>query len=65
MIRSREVRVISSDGEQLGVLAVRDAIARAEELGLDLVEVAPNAVPPQNLTVRRTPIDQPQGPPHM
>ncbi len=46
MIRSREVRVISSDGEQLGVLAVRDAIAKAEELGLDLVEVAPNAVPP-------------------
>jgi translation initiation factor IF-3 len=46
MIRAREVRVISSDGEQLGVLAVRDAIAKAEELGLDLVEVAPNAVPP-------------------
>ncbi len=46
MIRSREVRVISSEGEQLGVLAVRDAIAKAEELGLDLVEVAPNAVPP-------------------
>ncbi len=46
MIRAREVRVISSDGEQLGVLSVRDAIAKAEELGLDLVEVAPNAVPP-------------------
>jgi translation initiation factor IF-3 len=46
MIRAREVRVISSDGEQLGVLQVRDAIAKAEELGLDLVEVAPNAVPP-------------------
>ncbi len=46
MIRAREVRVISSDGEQLGVLSVRDAIAKAEELGLDLVEVAPTAVPP-------------------
>jgi translation initiation factor IF-3 len=46
MIRAREVRVISSEGEQLGILSVRDAIARAEDLGLDLVEVAPNAVPP-------------------
>ncbi len=46
MIRAREVRVISSEGEQLGVLSVREAIAKAEELGLDLVEVAPNAVPP-------------------
>jgi translation initiation factor IF-3 len=46
MIRAREVRVISSEGEQLGVLQVREAIAKAEELGLDLVEVAPNAVPP-------------------
>ena len=46
MIRAREVRVISSDGEQLGVMQVRDAIAKAEELGLDLVEVAAAAVPP-------------------
>jgi translation initiation factor IF-3 len=46
MIRAREVRVISSDGEQLGVIPVREAIAKAEELGLDLVEVAPNAAPP-------------------
>lgn len=46
MIRVREVRVISSDGEQLGVLATRDAIRKAEELGLDLVEVAPTANPP-------------------
>jgi len=46
MIRAREVRVIASDGEQLGVLSVREAIAKAEELGLDLVEVAPTAVPP-------------------
>jgi translation initiation factor IF-3 len=46
MIRAREVRVISSEGEQLGILSVREAIAKAEELGLDLVEVAPTAVPP-------------------
>jgi len=42
----KEVRVISSDGEQLGVLQVRDAIKKAEDLGLDLVEVAPTANPP-------------------
>jgi translation initiation factor IF-3 len=46
MIRAREVRVIAADGEQLGVMAVREAIAKAEDLGLDLVEVAPNAAPP-------------------
>ena len=46
MIRAREVRVIAADGEQLGVMPVREAIAKAEDLGLDLVEVAANAVPP-------------------
>jgi translation initiation factor IF-3 len=46
MIRAREVHVISSDGEQLGVMSVREAIAKAEDLGLDLVEVAANAAPP-------------------
>lgn len=46
MIRAREVRVISSEGEQFGVMSVREAIAKAEEMGLDLVEVAPTAVPP-------------------
>ena len=46
MIRVKDVRVISSDGEQLGVMLVRDAIKKAEELGLDLVEVAPTANPP-------------------
>ena len=46
MIRAREVRVIAADGEQLGVMLVREAIQKAEELSLDLVEVAPNAVPP-------------------
>jgi translation initiation factor IF-3 len=40
------VRVIAEDGEQVGVMLTRDAIARAEEGGLDLVEVSPNADPP-------------------
>jgi translation initiation factor IF-3 len=42
----KEVRVISADGEQLGILDTREAIRKAEELGLDLVEVAPTAKPP-------------------
>ena len=42
----KEVRVISSEGEQFGVLLLRDALKKAEEAGLDLVEVAPTAVPP-------------------
>jgi translation initiation factor IF-3 len=45
-IKVKEVRVISSDGEQLGILDTREAIKKAEELGLDLVEVAPTAKPP-------------------
>jgi translation initiation factor IF-3 len=40
------VRVIGDDGSQIGVLPTREAIARAEEAGLDLVEVSPNADPP-------------------
>jgi translation initiation factor IF-3 len=46
MIRVREVRVVSEDGEQLGVMATPDALQLAEEKGLDLVEVAPNERPP-------------------
>ena len=42
----KEVRVISSEGEQLGILDTREAIRKADELGLDLVEVAPMAKPP-------------------
>ena len=45
-IRAREVRVIDPEGAQLGVLPIRDAMTRATELGLDLVEMAPNAKPP-------------------
>ena len=45
-IRVPSVRVVSEDGEQLGVMDTRDAIRRARELSLDLVEVSPNANPP-------------------
>src|SRR5688500_11295605 len=45
-IRAREVRVIDDEGNQLGVLDIREAQKVADERGLDLVEVAPNAVPP-------------------
>ena len=38
--------MVDDDGEQLGVLDTRDALERAREKGLDLVEVAPNADPP-------------------
>ena len=41
-----QVRVIGDDGEQFGVMETRDAIRRAREQGMDLVEVAPNAEPP-------------------
>jgi translation initiation factor IF-3 len=40
------VRVIGADGAQLGVLETSDALRRAEEAGLDLVEVSPKAMPP-------------------
>jgi translation initiation factor IF-3 len=46
MIRIREVRVIDDEGEQLGVMPTFKALALAQEKGLDLVEVAPTAVPP-------------------
>ena len=45
-IKLKEVRVIDADGAQLGILDTRDAIRKAEEAGLDLVEVAPTAKPP-------------------
>ncbi|MFN2623148.1 MAG: translation initiation factor IF-3 [Chthoniobacterales bacterium] len=46
-IRAREVRVIlGSTGEQLGVMKLSDALRKAQNLGLDLVEVAPTANPP-------------------
>ena len=45
-IRAREVRLIDEEGNQVGIVAIREALQRAEDQGLDLVEVAPNAVPP-------------------
>jgi translation initiation factor IF-3 len=46
MIRAREVRVVDDEGGQLGILAIAEAMAVAEQRGLDLVEVAPEAQPP-------------------
>jgi len=46
MIRNREVRVIDDEGQQLGVLETSQALALAQDKGLDLVEIAPTAVPP-------------------
>lgn len=46
MIRVREVRVVDEEGLQLGVLPTYEALRLAQERGLDLVEVAPNAAPP-------------------
>lgn len=40
------MRVVGSEGDQIGVLEIRDALARAEEEGMDLVEIAPQADPP-------------------
>lgn len=45
-IRVAEVRVLGPDGENFGVMATRDAMAKARELGYDLIEVSPNANPP-------------------
>lgn len=44
--RVRDVRVIDENGEQLGILNVREALDIAKERGLDLIEVAPQATPP-------------------
>ena len=40
------VRLVGPDGEMIGLVAIRDAIAQAEETGFDLVEISPNADPP-------------------
>ena len=45
-ITSQDVQVIASDGDNLGILNLQDAINRAKEEGLDLIEIAPNAIPP-------------------
>ena len=45
-IRDKEVRLIGADGTQKGIVSAAQANAMAEELGLDLVKISPNAVPP-------------------
>ncbi len=45
-IRAKEVRVIDTDGSQLGILSLKDALSAAAEKNLDLVNISPNAVPP-------------------
>ena len=45
-IRDKEVRVIGTDGEQLGIMSAKEALSLAEEAGVDLVKIAPTAKPP-------------------
>jgi translation initiation factor IF-3 len=45
-IRAPKVRVISHTGEQVGVISIQEALAMAEQEGLDLVEIVPGSVPP-------------------
>jgi translation initiation factor IF-3 len=45
-IRSKEIRLIGADGENVGVVTPQRAMILAQEAGLDLVEISPNATPP-------------------
>jgi translation initiation factor IF-3 len=45
-ITAREIRLQGTDGEQLGIVSLREAMALAEEKDVDLVEISPNATPP-------------------
>ena len=45
-IRDKEVRLVSAEGEQLGILPLAEAMAKAEEANMDLVKISPNADPP-------------------
>jgi translation initiation factor IF-3 len=45
-IRDKEVRLISNEGEQLGIMSAKAALALAEEQSLDLVKISPTATPP-------------------
>ena len=45
-IRDKEVRVIAENGDQLGVMPVKEAMKLAQEAELDLVKIAPKAQPP-------------------
>ncbi|NLS85808.1 MAG: translation initiation factor IF-3 [Ruminococcaceae bacterium] len=46
LIRDKELRIVDVDGSQLGVMTSRDALKLAEDKGLDLVKIAPQATPP-------------------
>ena len=50
-IRDKEVRLIGSDGEQLGIMSAKEAMFKAQEAGLDLVKIAPQAKPPVCKTI--------------
>jgi len=45
-IRARELRVIGPEGDNLGILTLGEAIKKADDFGLDLIEISPNANPP-------------------
>lgn len=45
-ISARELRVIGPEGENFGVISLEEALKRAQDLGLDLIEISPSAVPP-------------------
>lgn len=45
-IRARELRVIGPEGENFGVISLEEALRKAGDLGLDLIEISPTAVPP-------------------
>ncbi|QIB52094.1 translation initiation factor IF-3 [Pseudomonas sp. OIL-1] len=45
-ITAREVRLIGAEGEQIGIVSIQEAMAAAEEVKLDLVEISPDAEPP-------------------
>ncbi|MCS7151290.1 MAG: translation initiation factor IF-3 [Endomicrobia bacterium] len=45
-IRAKEVRVVDENGKQLGIMPLQQALQKAQQLGLDLVEIAPQANPP-------------------
>ena len=45
-IRTKEVRLIDENGENCGIVPIREALSRAEDAGLDLIEISPQAAPP-------------------
>ena len=45
-INAKELRVVGPEGENYGLLSLKEALAKAQEIGLDLIEISPNAVPP-------------------